>query len=74
MAANLFLAQAIRAERFRFLFGRKWHAERMRKTGIWLPSKDGKPDYGIMEAYILGCNFSVVLNCAGMGPSQGMAS
>lgn len=49
----MFLIPLIRQEKYRFSYGRKWHAERMRDSVIKLPVKpDGTPDWEYMEEYI----------------------
>lgn len=55
----LFIATVIRAEKYRFNYGRKWHMERMNTTKIKLPalSKD-KPDFDFMQNYIKTLPFS----------------
>ena len=42
----------IKANKYRFSYGRKWTLEKMNDTVIKLPSKeDGKPDFEYMERY-----------------------
>jgi hypothetical protein len=48
----MFLNTIIYKERDRFSYGRKWRFERMLKTPIKLPSKNGVPDWEFMENYI----------------------
>lgn len=48
----MFLNTVIYKERGRFSYGRKWRFERMLKTPIKLPSKNGIPDWEFMENYI----------------------
>ena len=49
----LFIVTVIKANRYRFSYGRKWTMEKMKDTIIKLPAKaDGSPDYNYMEAYI----------------------
>lgn len=55
---GMFIATIIRKEKYRFNFGRKWHKERMEKSSINLPSKDGKPDYQFMEKFIKSLPYS----------------
>ena len=43
--AKLYICQAIRQERCRFNYGRKWHFERMLVSTILLPSNGDLPDY-----------------------------
>ena len=49
----LFLITIIKANKYRFGYGRKWTLEKMKDTTIKLPSKkDGTPDFKYMEKYI----------------------
>lgn len=49
----LFVATIIKADRYRWAYGRKWRPERMVKSQIKLPaSKDGSPDWDYMDKYI----------------------
>jgi len=48
----MFLSTVIYRERDRFSYGRKWRIERMKKTPIKLPVKNGRPDWQFMENYI----------------------
>jgi len=48
----MFLNTVIYRERDRFSYGRKWRIERMIKTPIKLPVKNGQPDWQLMENYI----------------------
>lgn len=48
----IFICTVIYKERSRFSYGRKWRFERMLKTPIKLPSKNGIPDWEFMENYI----------------------
>lgn len=49
----LFIATVIKANKYRFSYGRKWTLEKMKNTIIKLPSKeDGTPDFEFMENYI----------------------
>lgn len=49
----LFIVTVIKANRYRFSYGRKWTMEKMKESIIKLPAKaDGSPDYDYMEAYI----------------------
>ncbi|MCK9436936.1 MAG: restriction endonuclease subunit S [Synergistaceae bacterium] len=54
----LFIASLIKAEKYRFNYGRKWHLERMKISEIKLPIKDKKPDFEYMENYIKTLNYS----------------
>lgn len=58
---GLFLCAVIRREAYRFSYGRKWHAERMRGTSILLPAKDGLPDWDWIERYMAGVPGSAML-------------
>ena len=55
---GLFIATVIKAERPKFNYGRKWKKEIMEKSVIKLPSKNGKPDFEYMEAYIKALPYS----------------
>jgi hypothetical protein len=49
----LFVCTIIRAEKYRFSYGRKWGLERMKESVVRLPSgPDGEPDWPFIEAYI----------------------
>ena len=49
----MFLITVIKANKYRFGYGRKWTLEKMKDTIIKLPSKkDGMPDFEYMERYI----------------------
>jgi len=48
----LFLCSVIKHNRSRFQFGRKWHLDRMKKTMLLLPQKEGNPDWQYMEDYV----------------------
>ena len=49
----LFIVTIIKANRYRFSYGRKWTKEKMEKTVLKLPSRpDGTPDFVYMENYI----------------------
>ncbi|MFZ5559849.1 MAG: restriction endonuclease subunit S [Patescibacteria group bacterium] len=54
----LFIATAINAEQYRYNYGRKCCQERMEKSHIKLPSKNGKPDFEFMEIYIKSLPYS----------------
>lgn len=49
---GLFITTVIRQEKYRFNYGRKWGKDRMEKSKIKLPMKNGLPDYTFMEEYI----------------------
>lgn len=64
-AIGLFIATIIRQEKYRFNYGRKWHKERMEISTIRLPCKgDCKPDWKLMERFILSLPFSSQLSNA----------
>lgn len=49
----LFIITVIKANRYRFGYGRKWTLEKMKESVIKLPEgKDGMPDFDFMEKYI----------------------
>jgi hypothetical protein len=49
----LFIVTIIKANKYRFSYGRKWTLEKMKDSVIKLPSKtDGTPDFELMEKYI----------------------
>lgn len=49
----MFIITVIKANKYRFGYGRKWTLEKMKDTIIKLPSKkDGMPDFEYMEKYI----------------------
>ena len=55
----LFIVTVIKANKYRFSYGRKWTLEKMRDTIIKLPSRrDGMPDFGYMEEYIRALPYS----------------
>lgn len=55
----LFIATIIKAEKYRFNYGRKWHVERMNTTKIKLPATSKhQPDFDFMENYIKSLPFS----------------
>ena len=55
----LFIVTVIKANRYRFSYGRKWTLEKMKETIIKLPAKaDGKPDFEYMEYYIKSLPYS----------------
>ena len=58
----LFIATVIKAEKYRFNYGRKWHVERMNTSKIKLPSTLNKqPDFDFMENYIKSLPYSTSL-------------
>ena len=55
----MFLITVIKANRYRFGYGRKWTLQKMKETIIKLPSnKDGNPDFAFMEEYIKSLPYS----------------
>ena len=55
----MFLITVIKANRYRFGYGRKWTLEKMKETIISLPSKkDGNPNFAFMEEYIKSLPYS----------------
>lgn len=55
----LFITTVIKANRYRFSYGRKWTLEKMSETIIKLPAKeDGAPDFPYMEHYIKSLPYS----------------
>ena len=48
----LFVIALLRAEKYRFNYGRKWHSSRMEDTAIKLPSKLGNPDWEFIHKYM----------------------
>lgn len=49
----MFIITVIKANKYRFGYGRKWTLEKMKDTIIKLPAKkDGTPDFEYMEEYI----------------------
>ncbi|HHQ6568476.1 TPA: restriction endonuclease subunit S [Serratia fonticola] len=58
-AIGLFLAAVIRAEKYRWSYGRKWRPIRMPFSIIRLPSTDkGEPDWTFMEKFIMTLPYS----------------
>jgi hypothetical protein len=54
----LFLVTVLNQEQYRYNYGRKCCQTRMRKIGIKLPAKNGKPDFVLMENYIKSLPYS----------------
>lgn len=55
----LFIVTIIKANKYRFSYGRKWTLEKMKESVIKLPSKtDGTPDFELMEKYIKSLPYS----------------
>lgn len=58
-AAAHFVCALIRAERFRFSYGRKWNMERMMQSVMRLPvTPDGAPDWSFAERFIRSLPYS----------------
>jgi hypothetical protein len=55
----LFITTVIKADRYKFSYGRKWTMEKMKKSSIKLPvTTQGLPDFDYMEQYIKSLPFS----------------
>lgn len=55
----LFIITVIKANKYRFSYGRKWTMEKMKDSIIKLPSKsDGSPNFEYMEKYIRALPYS----------------
>lgn len=55
----MFLITVIKANKYRFGYGRKWTIEKMKETIIKLPGmEDGTPDFTYMERYIKSLPYS----------------
>lgn len=55
----LFIVTIIKAEKYRFNYGRKWHVERMNSSKIKLPATlKHQPDFDFMENYIKTFTYS----------------
>lgn len=53
--SGVFITAVIRADKYRFNYGRKWHKERMEQSSIALPvNESGRIDTVGMREYILG--------------------
>lgn len=49
----LFIITVIKANKYRFGYGRKWTLDKMKESVVKLPrNKDGTPDFDFMETYI----------------------
>lgn len=55
----LFIIPIIRANKFKFSYGRKWHLDRMKETKIVLPVKGEELDLEYMEQYISSLPYSI---------------
>lgn len=59
LAIAMFICALIRAEKFRFSYGRKWALDRMRASAIKLPvGSDGQPDWNWIRSFIGTLPFS----------------
>jgi len=55
----MFLVTVIKANRYRFSYGRKWTLEKMKESIVKLPAtRDGSPDWDYMEDYIMSLPYS----------------
>lgn len=55
----MFIITVIKANKYRFGYGRKWTMEKMKETIIKLPATGtGNPDFGYMEQYIKSLPYS----------------
>lgn len=50
----LFITTLLKAEKYRFNYGRKWHIQRLESTRLRLPSKNGIPNWNSITAYMNG--------------------
>lgn len=58
----LFLCTLIRAEKYRYNYGRKWSVERMRESTMRLPvDGDGEPDWALVGCFMASLPFSIVV-------------
>lgn len=48
----LFICAVLRLEKYRFAYGRKWTVELMKNSIIYLPEKESKPNWQLMEDFI----------------------
>lgn len=48
----LFIITVIKANKYKFAYGRKWTVEKMRESAISLPAGDDGPDWACMRGYI----------------------
>lgn len=59
---GVFLCTLIRREKYRYNYGRKWHAEKMRESRIRLPvTSAGEPDWTLMRTYVRGLPYSAAI-------------
>ncbi len=58
----LFICTLIRREKYRWNYGRKWHADKMRESVVRLPAApDGRPGFALMRDYVKGLACSSLL-------------
>ncbi|MCL2082321.1 MAG: restriction endonuclease subunit S [Oscillospiraceae bacterium] len=58
---GLFIATVIKANKYRFGYGRKWTIDKMKESIISLPSSaDGNPNFQFMEQYIKSLNHNPI--------------
>ena len=50
--SKLYICAALRMEKFRFNYGRKWNLDRMKLSKIKLPERNGEPDYDKMAEIV----------------------
>jgi hypothetical protein len=55
----LFIIPILRLNKFKFSYGRKWHMDRMKKSKIALPVKNGKLDLDVMERFVKTLPYSI---------------
>ncbi|MCM1467882.1 MAG: restriction endonuclease subunit S, partial [Alistipes sp.] len=61
---GLFIVALLRRERFRYSYGRAYLIDSIKTTRLMLPvTKDSKPDWKWMEAYIKSLHYKPVLTC-----------
>lgn len=58
---GIFISTCLEKLKPKYSYGKGLNLTRLRKETIWLPVKDGKPDWEFMEAYIKSLNFSEIL-------------
>lgn len=62
----LFVCAVLKAEKYRFSYGRKWTLENMKNTIIKLPAADNDdPDWAYMERYIKSLNHEPIVTTNG---------
>ena len=58
---GIFICTVIEKLKSKYGYGKKLGKERLQNEKIWLPTKNGEPDYEFMERYIKSLNFSEIL-------------